>query len=103
MSRIQLGSNVKNGPGGAIPKSYFPQYEYTSQFEGAERIADKWGITRLDTDSFGVESQRRAAQAWAEGRFEAEVVAIDAPDLNEEGKPTGTTHPVPNDEGLRST
>jgi acetyl-CoA C-acetyltransferase len=103
MSRIPLGSNVKNGPGRAIPKSYFPQYEYTSQFEGAERIADKWGITRVDTDSFGVESQRRAAQAWAEGRFEAEVVAIDAPDLNEEGKPTGTTHRVAKDEGMRET
>src|SRR5882762_913066 len=89
MSRIPLGSNVKNGPGRAIPKSYFPQYEYTSQFEGAERIAEKWGITRDETDAFGVQSQQRAAQAWAEGRFEREIVPIDAPDLNDEGKPTG--------------
>src|SRR5258708_18032121 len=103
MSRIPLGSNVKNGRGRAIPKSYFPQYEYTSQFEGAERIAEKWGITRLDTDAFGVLSQQRAAQAWAEGRFEREIVPIDAPDLNDEGKPTGTTHRVSRDEGLRET
>ena len=103
MSRIPLGSNVKNGPGRAIPKSYFPQYEYTSQFEGAERIADKWSITRQDTDAFGVLSQQRAAQAWSEGRFEREVVSIDAPDLNEEGKPTGTTHRVSRDEGMRET
>ena len=103
MSRIPLGSNVKNGPGRAIPKTYFAQYEYTSQFEGAERIAEKWGITRQDTDEFGLLSQRRANQAWAEGRFEREVLPIDAPDLNEEGKPTGTSHRVDRDEGLRET
>jgi acetyl-CoA C-acetyltransferase len=103
MSRVPLGSNVKNGPGRAIPKSYFPQYEYTSQFEGAERIAEKWGISRTDTDAFGVLSQQRAAQAWAEGRFDREVVPIDAPDLNEEGKPSGTTHHVARDEGMRDT
>jgi acetyl-CoA C-acetyltransferase len=103
MSRVPLGSNVKNGPGRAIPKTYFARYEYTSQFEGAERIAEKWGITRQDTDGLGVLSQERAAQAWAEGRFDREVVAIDAPDLNEEGKPSGTTHRVERDEGLRET
>jgi acetyl-CoA C-acetyltransferase len=103
MSRIPLGSNVKNGPGRAIPKPYFGRYEYTTQFEGAERIADKWGITRTDCDGFGCESQRRAAIAWAEGRFEREIVPIDAPDLNEEGKPTGETHRVSRDEGLRET
>jgi acetyl-CoA C-acetyltransferase len=103
MSRIPLGSNVKNGPGRAIPKSYFAKWEYTSQFEGAERIAEKWGITRHDTDELGVLSQGRAAQAWAEGRFDREVLPIDAPNLNEEGKPDGTTHRVERDEGMRET
>src|ERR1700736_949302 len=103
MSRIPLGANVKNGPGRAIPKTYFGRYEYTSQFEGAERIADKWGITRADTDAFGCESQRRAAEAWAEGRFEREIVPIDAPVLGEDGKPTGETTRVGRDEGLRET
>lgn len=103
MSRVPLGSNVKNGPGVAIPKSYFPQYEMTSQFEGAERIAEKWGITRDDTDRLGLRSQELAQQAWAEGRYEREVVPIDAPDLDDDGKPTGTTHRVDRDEGLRET
>src|SRR5690349_3790605 len=66
MSRIPLGANVKAGPGRAIPKTYFGRYEYTTQFEAAERIADKWGITRKDCDAFGFESQRRAAEAWRE-------------------------------------
>src|SRR6188472_2484521 len=46
MSRIPIGSNAKGDFGRPMPKSYFPQYEPTSQFEGAERIAEKWGITR---------------------------------------------------------
>ncbi len=47
MSRIPIGSNSRKdlGLGIPIPKTYFGQYEMTSQFEGAERIADKWGIT----------------------------------------------------------
>ena len=103
MSRIPLGSNTSNGPGRAIPKSYYEHYEMTSQFEGAERIAEKWGITREDTDRFGFESQRRATQAWAEGRFEREVQPIKAPVLDDEGKPTGETSVVARDEGLRET
>ena len=103
MSRIPLGSNVKSGPGRAFPKSYFPQYEPTSQFEGAERIAEKWSITRDECDAFGLQSQQRAARAWQEGRYEREVVPITAPVLNDEGKPTGDTYVVSRDEGLRET
>jgi acetyl-CoA C-acetyltransferase len=105
MSRVPIGSNSskKLGLGVPIPKTYFPRYEFTSQFEGAERIADKWGITRSDTDEFGLLSQQRAARAWSEGRFDTQVVAVDAPDVDDEGKPTGTTHQVARDEGLRDT
>jgi acetyl-CoA C-acetyltransferase len=105
MSRVPIGSNSskKLGLGVPIPKTYFGQYEFTSQFEGAERIADKWGVTRADTDAFGLASQQRAATAWAEGRFDTQVVAIDAPDLGEDGTPTDSTHRVGRDEGLRDT
>ncbi len=103
MSRVPLGTSVKQGPGRPIPKSYFPRYEMTSQFEGAERIAEKWSITREDCDAFGLQSQQRAQRAWAEGRFEREVVPIDAPDLGDDGKQSGTTHHVARDEGLRDT
>ena len=103
MSRVPMGSSMGTGVGKAIPKSYFPQYEFTTQFEAAERIADKWGITREETDGLGVSSQARAAQAWAEDRYGTQIVPIDAPDLGEDGKPTGTTHRVERDEGLRET
>jgi acetyl-CoA C-acetyltransferase len=103
MSRIPLGSATKAGPGRPLPKTYFAQYELTSQFEGAERIAEKWGITRQDADAFGLESQVRANRAWDEGRYEREVVPIEAPVLDDDGKPTGDTVRVARDEGLRET
>jgi len=105
MSRVPIGSNSskKLGFGVPLPRSYFPQYEATSQFEGAERIADKWGLTREDTDSFGFQSQARAARAWAEDRFATQIVEVEAPDLDEEGKPTSTSHRVTRDEGIRET
>ncbi|MBK9179071.1 MAG: steroid 3-ketoacyl-CoA thiolase [Acidimicrobiales bacterium] len=105
MSRIPIGSNSskKLGLGVPIPRTYFGRYEMTSQFEGAERIAATWGITREDADRFGFESQRRAARAWAEGRFDGQIVEVDAPDVDEDGAPTGTTHRVARDEGLRET
>ena len=103
MSRIPLGSATKAGPGRPLPKSYYAHYELTSQFEGAERIAEKWGITREEADQFGLQSQVRAGHAWQEGRFEREVVPIDAPVLDEEGKPTGDTNRVGRDEGEATT
>jgi acetyl-CoA C-acetyltransferase len=105
MTRIPIGSNSskKLGLGVPIPKSYFPRYEFTSQFEGAERIAEKWGITRDDTDAFGLRSQQLAAQAWNEGRFDTQITSVEAPVLDAEGNPTGDTKQVTRDEGLRDT
>ncbi len=105
MSRIPIGSSggKKLGFGIPIPKTYFPRYEMTSQFEGAERIADKWGISRRDTDEFGLRSQQLAAQAWAEDRFGTQIVPVTAPDADDEGNLLDTTHDVTRDEGLRET
>jgi acetyl-CoA C-acetyltransferase len=105
MSRIPIGSNSdkKLNLGRAVPKSYFANYEFTSQFEGAERMADKWNITRADCDAFGLQSQQRAARAWAEDRFATQVVPIDVPEVDADGKPTGATRRISRDEGLRDT
>ncbi len=105
MSRVPIGSNSgKNlGLGVPIPRTYFKRYEMTSQFEGAERIADKYGITRDDADAFGLLSQQRAIRAWEEDRFAGQYVTVDAPDRNEDGTLADTTHTVARDEGLRET
>jgi acetyl-CoA C-acetyltransferase len=104
MSKVKMGSTVPKDPdvGKPVNKNYWKHHEYTSQFEGAERIAEQWGVGRDQTDAFGLQSQQRAAAAWAEGRFGTQVVAIDAPVLGEDGKPTGTQL-VARDEGLRDT
>ncbi len=47
-----------------------------SQFRGAEMIAQDWGISREDMETFAVTSHERAIRARAEGRFDAEIVAL---------------------------
>jgi acetyl-CoA C-acetyltransferase len=103
MSRVPLGAAVTQGPGRPLPKPYFERFEYSSQFEGAQRIAEKWGVSREDCDRFGLRSQQLAQAAWAEGRFEREVLPIDAPDRGEDGEPATSRHRVERDEGLRET
>ncbi len=47
-----------------------------SQFIGAEMIADKYGFSREDLDTFAVESHRKAARATDAGAFDAEIVPV---------------------------
>ncbi|MGL4323684.1 MAG: acetyl-CoA C-acetyltransferase [Beijerinckiaceae bacterium] len=73
MSRVGMGAS-----GGAWPadpsiaiKSYF-----MPQGVSADLIATKYGFSRTDCDALAVESQRRAAKAWSEGRFKKSVVPV---------------------------
>jgi acetyl-CoA C-acetyltransferase len=100
MSRVGLGANAFNGPGRSRPED-FP-WDMPDQFGAAERIAKKYGIIRDDVDWLGFESQRKAARAVAEGRFEREIVPIEAPVVGAEG-PTGERALVTKDQGLRET
>jgi acetyl-CoA acetyltransferase family protein len=56
--------------------------------ESAELIADKYGITREAQDAFALASHEKAARAWKEGAYDAEVVPVERVDL-------------PRDEGIR--
>jgi acetyl-CoA C-acetyltransferase len=105
MSRIPIGSNSdkKLGLGRAIPKSYFDEYEFTSQFEAAERLADKWEISRDDCDRFGLRSQQLAAAAWEQDRFGTQIMPVTVPEVDADGKPTGATKVISRDEGMRET
>jgi len=101
MSRVPLGANVGENAGPRRPASW--SIDLPNQFEAAERIAKRRGITRDDVDELGVRSQRLAAQAWAEGRFDREVLTVTAPVVDKEGNLTGETHEVSRDQGLRET
>ena len=101
MSRVPLGANGVNGPGSPRPPEW--PWDSPSQFLAAERIAKSRGITRDDIEGLGLRSQQNAARAWAEGRFDAEVVPIEAPVVGEDGKPTDERTTVRRDQGLRET
>jgi acetyl-CoA C-acetyltransferase len=52
-----------------------------------ELVAEKHSIIREMQDAYAVESHRRAAAAWSEGRFDAEVLPVELPLKNEDGTP----------------
>jgi acetyl-CoA C-acetyltransferase len=73
MSRIGIGAS-----GGAWPvdPSIAVATYFLPQGISADLIATKYGFSRDDVDAYAVESQKRAAKAWDEGRFKNSVVAI---------------------------
>jgi acetyl-CoA acyltransferase len=91
MSRVPMGFSAQ----GADPLG--PRYRERigmtpNQIVGAETIAKRWGFSRTQVDEFSVASHERAAAAWAEGRFDAQVAPVTLPD--------GTV--VARDEGIRA-
>ena len=74
MSRVSLGANIGEGSGRPRPDSW--DIDLPNQYLAAERIAARRGLTRLDTDQFGLRSQQRAAAAWAQHRFDREVLPV---------------------------
>ncbi|MFM9378693.1 steroid 3-ketoacyl-CoA thiolase [Gordonia sp. VNK21] len=101
MSHVPLGANVGTDAGPRRPESW--DIDMPNQFEAAERIAGRRGITRRDVDELGLRSQQNAQRAWAEGRFDREVLSMKAPERTKEGEPTGQTLDVTRDQGLRET
>jgi acetyl-CoA C-acetyltransferase len=73
MSRVGIGAS-----GGAWPVD--PSIAVTTYFlpQGisADLIATKYGFSRDDVDAYAVESQKRAAKAWDEGRFRNSVIPV---------------------------
>lgn len=100
MSRVFLGAAVGPGMGNPFPPNW--EIDMPDQFTAAERIAKLRGLTREDADELGLRSQQRAATAWAEGRFDSQIVSVTAPVMDENG-PTAQTQVVERDQGLRET
>ncbi|QQS48091.1 MAG: thiolase family protein [Acidobacteriota bacterium] len=93
MTRVQMGSD-----GGEAWKAVYlamrEHYDLIHQGESAERLAEKWNITRRDVDEFAAESHRRAAEAANAGRH---TEIIPTPGLDAEGRHISLTR----DEGIR--
>jgi acetyl-CoA C-acetyltransferase len=73
MSRVGIGAS-----GGAWPMDPAVALDtyFMPQGISADLIATKYGFSRDDVDAYAVESQKRAAAAWGEGRFARSVVAV---------------------------
>jgi len=101
MSRVPLRAAVGTDLGSPRPASW--NIDLPNQYVGAERIAQRRGLSRAETDAFGLRSQTLARAAWEQGRFDREVVPVKAPVLDAGGQPTGETRILDRDEGLRET
>jgi acetyl-CoA acyltransferase len=81
MSLVPMGAsamvpNVGAPFGPKVMERYAAQGGLVPQGISAELIADKWGLSRTELDAFGARSQKLAAQATAEGRFEREIIPV---------------------------
>ncbi|MFD9890353.1 thiolase family protein [Amycolatopsis sp. NPDC059027] len=95
MSRVPMGSqSAGQDPFGSGVAARYPE-GLVPQGISAELIAAKWGFSRERLDVYATESHRRAAAAWAEGRFAREVAPLKAP------RPDGTLADVTTDETVR--
>lgn len=95
MSRHPLGQDIGNGDGDPFSARYRDLIETISQGEAAERIAERWGLTRVQCDEIALRSQARAAAAIDSGRFEREIDPIQVVG------PEGSTTTIDADEGPR--
>ena len=71
------------------------RYSTEAMGETAENVAERYGVSREDQDAFALESHRRAAAAFEEGRFDDEIVPVPVP--QRKGDPVV----VHSDEGVR--
>ncbi len=73
MSRVGMG--MSGGAWPMDPSVAVPSY-FMPQGISADLIATKYGLSRDDVDAYAVESQKRSAQSWEEGRFDKSVISV---------------------------
>ena len=100
MSRVRMGGN-REIYGEAFGWMATDHWELTSQGEAAERVADKWGLSREQLDAYAVESHRRAAAAAQAGWFEREIAAVPVAALQERGYAEPAPEVLSADETIR--
>ena len=103
MSRVPIGVNLSNGPGHYKTRKYVWDDPPSAQFGGAERIAEREGLSRRELDEYGMLSQVRAAAAWQAGAYNVEVAPLCAPVPTNGGDRPTQHRTVDRDEGVRLT
>jgi acetyl-CoA acetyltransferase family protein len=93
MTRVPMLSDIGGGFERLDP-DLRARYDLIHQGESAERMAERWGITRAEADAFAAESHRRASAAAREGR---NVEIVPTPGVDAEERPVTLAR----DEGIR--
>jgi acetyl-CoA C-acetyltransferase len=76
-SGFRMGNNV--AVDSMVNDGLWDVYNDFHMGQTAELVAEKYGVTREEQDAFAVMSHQKAAAAWREGRFAAEVVPVEIP------------------------
>jgi acetyl-CoA C-acetyltransferase len=103
MTRVPMGLPATLAMKGGFGRSTSPRMQQRypgiewSQFAGAERMAEKYGLAREDLDAFALRSHQHAAVASRDGSFADEIVPVEARLVD--AAPSGGMHDV--DEGIR--
>jgi acetyl-CoA acetyltransferase family protein len=94
-----MGVTMLQGPGQAFGPAMLARYAngIVPQGISAELIAEKWGITREESDRLAYDSHMRAARATEQGRFDNEIVPIEITGED------GSREVMRRDEGIRPT
>ena len=82
MSRVPMGGN-RDVHGDPFGRKLRERFEMISQGEAAERLADRWGLSRGELDEFSLTSHRRAASAADHGYFTREIVPVEVTEWRE--------------------
>ena len=107
MSMVPMGASMM-APNTGVPfgPKMMARYEdrggLVPQGTSAELIAEKWSLSREELDAYGARSQQFAAKAREEGRFEREILPVQARPVDKEtGKRIATDEILSQDEGIR--
>jgi len=94
MTRVPMFSDI-GGDLGTLNPEITNKYEIIHQGESAERIAEKYGLTREELDEFALQSHEKAAKAVKSSRFKEQIIPVSGIDKE------GNTIVLDYDEGIR--
>jgi acetyl-CoA acetyltransferase family protein len=76
---ISIGLKWTSEVGEPFTEELYERYPLTNQGVAAERIAEKWDLSRAELDEWALRSHQNAARAQDEGRFDREIFAVPTP------------------------
>jgi acetyl-CoA acyltransferase len=95
MTRVPMGSSIGNSGGSPFTDNIMETYNMIPQGVASDKIAEKWGITREELDSLGMNSHQRAWEATEAGILKKEIAPIEGVDDE------GNLITVDRDQGIR--